>query len=130
MRSLEKRAKEVIMEQMHDLAEISTETVMELIEPHYIFDHQKAKQQAIRRKAHSLMAQFRDERGIRSFFACHDKDGNSKYINIETTKDLVALNAVEKQINNKFMGLNESKKKIELQRMKLIEQLTLWESEN
>ncbi len=130
MSALSKQVRQWVFEQMEEMAEIDTEEIMDLIRPHYDFDYDKGKEQAIRRQAHSLMARFRDEKGVRNCFACQDEDGNRKYINIDTTTDLEALNAVEKQINSKFNGLHKSKQKIEQQRMKLVEQLTLWESEN
>lgn len=123
--SLEKRAKEVILTQMVELGEISTETVMDLIRPHYSFDVSTAREQAIRRKANNLMSQFRDEQGVRTCFNCKDDTGNSKYVNIETTKSQNDLNKVESQINKKYLGLNASKNKIAKQREKLIGQVEL-----
>lgn len=129
MSALSKQVRKWVFEQMEDMTEINTEEIMDLIRPHYDFDYDKGKEQAIRRQAHSLMARFRDEKGLRSFFACQDEDGNSKYINIDTTRNMDALNAVEKQINNKFSGLRESKKKITQRRLQLSGQLTLFGEE-
>lgn len=120
--TLEKRAKEVIMGQIEDMGEITTEAVMDLIRPHFQFDYQNAKEQAIRRKANRLMSQFRDENGIRTCFSA----GDSKYINIDTTKDMQALNAVQKQIDEKYYGLNAAKKKINKRKRELEGQLPLF----
>jgi len=66
--SLGKRAKEVIMTQITEQMEkqdgiISEKEVMDLIEPHYFFNSDKAREQEIRRKANSLIAQFKKEKG-------------------------------------------------------------------
>lgn len=121
-RQLDKRAKEVIMQQMAELGEITTEAVMDLIRPHFMFDFQSAKEQAIRRKSNSLMAQFKDENGIRTCYS----NGESKYINIDTTNDWKALNKVERQINNKYYGLNSAKKKIQNRKRQLSGQVDIF----
>jgi hypothetical protein len=123
MRSLDKRAKEAVMNQMAELDEITTEAVMDLVRPHYIFDPFLSKEREIRVKANRLMAQFRDERGIRSCFNYKDAEGQSKYVNIDKTKNDEALKRVEAQIRAKFNGLNKAKRKITRRRLELAGQL-------
>lgn len=110
--ALDKRAKEVILQQMHDLGEITTEAVMDLVRPHFMFNALAAKEQAVRRKSHRLMAQFRDENGTRTCYSYEDDTGESKYINIDNTDDLDALTGVNIQISSKLYGLFQAKKKI------------------
>lgn len=127
--ALEKRAKEVIMSRMEGLKEITTEAVMALVRPHFQFDASKAREQALRRKAHSLMAQFKDETGVRTCFNYSD-NGESKYVNIDETKSLKALNGVDIQISKKYYGLNEAKKKINRRRIELSGQMELFDHGN
>jgi hypothetical protein len=128
MKNLDKRAKEVILAQMEELGEVTKEAVVELIRPHYIFDACVAREREIGKKANSLMAQFRDEHGARICYNYND-DGQSKYINVDTTKNLRALNGVEKQLNNKFYGLNQAKKKVEHRQLELSGQMELFDKE-
>ena len=127
-RTLEKRAKEVIISQMEQVgASITTEQVVELVRSHYQFDAKAAREKELKRKANQLMSQFKDENGIRVCFNCTDKNGVSKYVNIEQTKSMEDLESVEKQITRKFRGLNESKKKIAKQKFNLSKQLKMFE---
>lgn len=121
--SLEKRAKEAIMQQMEELGEITKENVMELIRPHFSPDLQILREQALGRAANNLMRSYKDDKGIRTCFNCKDNTGNSKYVNVDKTKDLGALNYIEKQLNKKYLGLNKSKKKINRRKQQLEGQL-------
>jgi hypothetical protein len=127
MKNLDKRAKEAIFEQIAELGEITTEAVMDLVTPHYAFNPRKAKEREIRRRANSLMSQFRDEQGIRTCFNYKDVDGQSKYVNVDETKNQTALNRVEQQINSKYDGLTKTKVKIERRQLKLNGQLGLFD---
>lgn len=122
--SLEKKAKETILQQMDDLGEITTEAVMDLIRPHYFFDIRKLREQALRRTANNLMRTYKDDKGIRICFNYKD-DGISKYVNVDSTKDLKALDIIEKQLSKKYNGLNQSKKKISNRRKELSGQLSI-----
>ncbi|MFA6941440.1 MAG: hypothetical protein WCQ54_10780 [Clostridiaceae bacterium] len=121
--SLEKRAKEVILQQMEELGEITKENVMELIRPHFSPDLQILREQALGRAANNLMRSYKDDKGIRTCFNCKDNSGNSKYVNVDKTKDLGALNYIEKQLNKKYLGLNQSKKKVSRRKQQLSGQL-------
>mgnify|MGYP000930057838 FL=1 len=107
--SLEKKAREAILQQMDELGEITTDAVMELIRPHYIFDIKKLRNQALRRTANSLMGRYKDDKGIRTCLNYKDA-GVSKYVNVDKTKNLKALENIEAQLNKKYKGLNASKK--------------------
>ena len=121
-RLLDKRAREVIIQQMTELGEITTDAVVDLLRPHFMFDYQGALEQSLKRKANSLMSQFKDDNGIRNCYS----NGDSKYINIDMTKDWKALNQVEKQINQKYYGLNCAKKKIRNRKRELSGQMDVF----
>lgn len=123
-RTLEKRARDVIVQIMMESGEMETEEIMDLIRPHYLFDPQKAKEQAIRRKAHQLASQIRDEKGTRTVFNCK-VDGTSKYINIDQSRDRDALRGVEYQLTEKLKGLNASAIKASRRRAEVEGQLSL-----
>lgn len=123
-RVLEKKAREKILEQMDEMGgEITTEQVMNLINPYYIFDDRKLREQALRRTANSLMARYKDDKGIRTCFNVKNKNGESAYVNIETTKDVEALNIIESHLDGQYQGLNMSKKKVQNRRKELSGQL-------
>ncbi len=122
--NLEKQAREAILKQMDELGEITTDTVMELIRPHYIFDIKKLRNQALRRVANSLMRRYKDDKGIRVCFN-YREDGVSKYLNVDKTNNLKALETIENQLNKKYKGLNESKKKVNMRKQVLKGQLSM-----
>lgn len=128
-RTLESKARDLIVEKMMESGEMETEEIMDLIRPHFLFDPSVAKEQAIRRKAHQLAAQIRDDKGIRTVFACN-VDGISKYVNIDESQDLESLRNVDHQLSEKLNGLKLSSAKASRRRMEVEGQLSLDLGEN
>lgn len=121
---LDKRARNIIIEQIKENGEMETEDIMDLIRPHYLFDPRKAREQAVRRKANQLASQVRDENGIRTVFNCRE-NGVSKYINVDVSNDLPALKNVECQLLEKLNGLKASTAKASRRRIEVEGQLSL-----
>lgn len=130
MKGLEKRAQKAILEQIGELDEVTKENVIELIRAHYFFDIESLKEQELGRAANRLIAKHKDDNGIRSFFNCKNDDGSSNYINVDKTKDLKALENIDKQLTNKYKGLNESRKKINRKQKELLGQVSFKDIEN
>lgn len=126
MSTLDKKAREVIIMQMKMLEEVSTESVMNLIRPHYRFDPKVTMEQALRRKAHSLMASIRDENGARSCYNCTDNLGESKYVNVDKTHDADALKGVEMQLKQKARGLAIARAKANRRHFELTGQMMMF----
>lgn len=122
--TLESKAKEMIMQKMLETGEMETEEIMDLIRPHFLFEPQVAREQMIRRKANQLASQIRDEKGIRTVFNCK-VGGISKYVNIDESRDTVALRSVEGQLDTKLNGLKISKAKASRRVMEVEGQLSL-----
>lgn len=122
--TLESKAKEMIMQKMLETGEMETEEIMDLIRPHFLFEPQVAREQMIRRKANQLASQIRDEKGIRTVFNCK-VGGISKYVNIDESRDTVALRNVEGQLDTKLNGLKISKAKASRRVMEVEGQLSL-----
>ena len=125
-KALDKRAADVILALMEDLGEVTTEAVMDLIRPHYMFDAHAAKEREVRRKTHSIMAKFKDDKGVRTCFSYTDALGQSKYVNIDETFDINALNGVDQQLNQKVSGLRKSGIKTSRRILELSGQLGLF----
>lgn len=125
-RSLDPKAKEYIVSQIREHGEVSTESVMELIRPHYQFDPLAAKEHLIRRTAHSVMRSIKDVDGTRTCFACKDNERNSLYVNIETSTDRKKLLEVEEQLKLKLSGLETSYQKTKTRRIEVDGQLTFF----
>ncbi len=123
-RTLESKARELIRQKMMESGEMETEEIMDLIRPHYLFDPAAAKEQAIRRKAHQLAAQIRDEKGVRSVFACK-VDGVSMYVNIDESRNTQNLRGVETQLAEKLEGLKRSSYKVSKRVMEVEGQMSL-----
>lgn len=112
MISLERKAKETILKQIEELGEITIENAIELVTPHFSFDADKSRKSAIRRKAISLIAQLRDEKGVRKCFVIKDTEGISKAINIEKNNNLAELEIVESSFNKIMSGYYSSIAKV------------------
>ena len=67
-RALDKRAREYIVNQMAELGSMTTDEVILLIEPHYMFDVEAAKTHMLKEQARRLMRGIRDKEGIRICF--------------------------------------------------------------
>lgn len=124
IRKLEPKAREMIKQKLYDAGEIETEEAMDIIRPHYLFNAVDAREREIRRTANQMMSSMRDEKGIRTIFACN-VDGISKYIDIDASKDPVALRGVEGQLTEKLNGLKLSSEKASKRRMEVEGQLCM-----
>ena len=71
-------ARDYIEEQVHDFGEITTDEVMELVRPHFLFDPETAREQQIRRVAHRIMSAVRGGRRHKDVFRC--EQGRRVYI--------------------------------------------------
>lgn len=123
---LTQEARQYIEDQIHDRGEITTEEVMDIIRPHFIFDMLSAKEQQIRRVAHRIMSGVRDENKTRICFAI-DKDGESVYVNVENSNSLEDLDKIRAQLGNKFDGLNKSLKKVNARTREVQGQMSMFD---
>lgn len=123
-RKLEPKAREMIRQKLYEAGEIETEEVMDMIRPHYLFNAVEAKEREIRRAAHQMMSGMRDEKGVRTTFACN-VDGVSKYVNVDSSNDPIALRGVEGQLKMKLDGLYISKSKASRRRMEVEGQMRM-----
>lgn len=124
MRKLEPKARKMIKQKMYEMAEIETEKVMDVIRPHFLFSAAAAEERELRRTAQQMMSSMRDEKGIRTVFNCK-VDGVSKYVNIDESKNMMALRSVEGQLSTKLNGLKASSDKASKRRMEVEGQLSL-----
>ena len=104
-------AKKYIENQIYSRGEITTEEVMDIVRPHFMFDMLSAREQQIRRVAHRIMSAVRADDGTRTCFAVN-KGGESTYVNVENTTSIEDLDKVKAQLGNKYDGLNRSLKKV------------------
>lgn len=119
-------AKQFIEDQIHDYGEITTEEVMDLIRPHFVFDPENAREQQIRRTAHRIMSGIRSYDRTRTCFAIK-KEGESTYVNVENTQNIEDLDKVRAQLGYKFDGLNRSLKKVNERALCLQGQLSFFD---
>lgn len=124
-KNLTPEARQYILEQMLEVGEITTEEVMQMIEPHFLFDPQTAREQQIRKLAHRLMGSIKDKNGQRNCFALQDE---KTYINVDKTSDIEALAKVEKALKLKLVGLGSSYKKVRRRRVEVEGQISFLEN--
>ncbi len=118
-------ARQFIEDQIHDYGEITTEEVMDLVRPHFVFDPESAREQQIRRTAHRIMSGIRSYDKTRTCFAIK-KEGESTYVNVENTQSIEDLDKVRAQLGYKFDGLNRSLKKVNERTLHLQGQLSFF----
>lgn len=87
--------------------EVTVDFVSELLRKVLVYDPQLVEEQWYRDKARRLLAQRRDESGVRIMFATQETD-QGVYINIETCKDLRKVRAVKAQLEDKYAGIAAS----------------------
>lgn len=113
-RLFDDRVKELICKKMEELgAEITQEQVIEIIEP-YVEDEiniAKLKESYKKTIANRLISSFRDDKGLRDWYAIREKS-ISRYINIEQTTNVKDLEIVDTSIENRIAGLRASKNKV------------------
>lgn len=128
-KALDKRAREVILMRMSERGEMAVEEVMDLVRPHYDFDPLVSKEREIRRKSNRLIAQLKDEQGVRTCFGYTDSNGQSKYINVDKTENVEALVAITSQINSNYNGLKKTAKKLNSRLLELVGQMKMFDQD-
>lgn len=109
-----KKVKKIIYEKMEEVgAEITQSQVIEIIEP-YIeaeIDIEKLKESHKKTIANRLISSFRDDKGLRSWYAIREKT-NSRYINVEQTTNIKDIEIVDTSIENRMVGLRAAQNKV------------------
>lgn len=123
-RKLEPKAREMIKHKLYEMGEIETEEAMEMIRPHFLFNPIIAKEKELRTVAQKMLSGIRDEKGVRTVFACN-VDGVSKYVNIDESRDIASLRGVDRQLAKKLEGLEASSAKASKRRMEVEGQMSL-----
>ena len=107
-RKYKKNIKETVEEFLQYTERPTIEDIVDIIRPHYRFTKQQLIERELMKKARYIMRSFKDGNGVRTYFS----DDNGTYINVENTNDMNDLQNVNKQLNNKFAGLNGAIKKV------------------
>lgn len=105
--------------------EVTVDFVSELLRKVLIYDPKMVEEQWYRNKARQLLAQRRDESGVRIMFATQEEK-QGVYINIETCKDLAKVRAVKTQLEDKYAGIAASIAKAKRREKQLEGQTTLF----
>lgn len=111
-KNLTKEAWDKIIKRIREDGIMDTETAMELVRPHYIFDPNAAREQGIRRKAQQIMASIRDGDNVRSVFNCRDAAGRSIYVDIDASDDLNVIIRIFERISSDINGLRQNALKL------------------
>lgn len=90
-----------------DSDEVTVDFVVGLLRQILIYDPKMVEEQWYRDKARRLLAQRRDESGVRVMFATQEPE-RGVFINIETCKDLSKVRAVKAQLEDKYAGIAAS----------------------
>lgn len=122
---LDQRARDYILGRLHDSGEMTREEIKDLIRPHFSFDAQAAKEQAIGRCANQLVSSLRDEQGVRTSFTLRNQD---LVVNVEKSKNLRNIRAVKEQLRKQITGTVASFQKTAQRESELLGQTSLYQS--
>jgi hypothetical protein len=109
--SLSKEAREAIKDHIRDHGELTRDKAYEIIEPQFTFYPDESKRREIYRAIQRIITSIRTNEGKRSCFN-YKTDKNSIYVNIETTKSVQSLDAVDDQLRRQHEGLEVSRKRV------------------
>lgn len=109
-----------------DSDEVTVDFVVGLLRQILIYDPKMVEEQWYRDKARRLLAQRRDESGVRVMFATQEPE-RGVFINIETCKDLSKVRAVKAQLEDKYAGIAASIAKAKRRVEELEGQTTLFQ---
>lgn len=124
---LEPRAKEYIIDQIRERGEMDKDEIRDLIRPHFQFDYQQAKEQAINRYANQLISQIRDDSGVRT---CFNIRGADTVVHVETCRSLGKVQTVQEQLEKQIIGTMASYRKTTRRVEELQGQLSLFQNAN
>lgn len=129
-RIITKEIKEQVYDEIQRLEsdEISVDFVAGLLRKLLVYDPKLVEDQWYRDKARRLLAQRRDDCGIRVMFATQEPD-RGVYINIEACKNLNKVRAVKNQLADKYAGIGASLAKASRRVMELEGQLSLFHND-
>lgn len=116
----DKKVKERIEILIKDGKARSREELYEIMEPYYQEDPEASKYRDFRCWCNGILASFKDEDGVRSclnFKKVTKKKGKvikseSRWVDIDTTKDLKALKEIEKSLDKKRAGITNTQMKV------------------
>ena len=111
-----KTIKEIVAKYLEYTERPTLQDIMNLIQPFYSFDEESLVTKELKSKARYIISTFRDKSGIRTYFS----DDSGVYINIETSRDLVDLSKVNRQLNRKYAGINAAISKLRKKITKLV----------
>lgn len=121
---LTKRAKEVIVEKMRDNGEMTKAEIADLVRPHFLFDLQELKEQAINRYVGRLVSQLRDDDGTRTSFVLR---GENLVVNVDKSVSLLNVTAVKEQLRKQIVGTLASYRKTRKRESELAGQISMFE---
>ena len=101
--------------------------VAKIIEPHVReeIDMAKLYEKDLYRRARNFMKREKDEDGISNWYC----DGSGKFVNVQTTDSMPALNKVGNQLKQKYISLNSGIDKVNKRKQVLFDQLSMFDGE-
>jgi hypothetical protein len=105
-------AKEVLKEIAIEIGLCKSKDACDLLRPHIEYDLEVLKEKELRQQANRIFAGIRDKNKERSCLNYKDKDGESTFVNVDTTEDKDALAGVRLQIDKKYTGIKKTRNKV------------------
>jgi len=117
--------KAIVLSEIPSIADLTKDKVIEIIRDYIECDKELLYKQFLGRKADRVMGSIRDEKGVRIYLS----NGAGRYINVETSEDVIDLTNVEKQLFIKLKGLSKSYKKTIDRKKTVSDQITMFDEE-
>lgn len=115
-RLIDPKERKILRTRIEELEIVDLEEIKEIVLPYIELDYERALDQAAHKVAKNIIASIRDDKGVRKFYSTKE----SEFVNIESTTDIRALQAVENQLSIKVKGLNRAKNKVTKERKRVI----------
>ena len=122
-----KEARKYIIDRLRSSGEMTKSEIADLIRPHFIFDAVTAREQAVNRYVGKLVAQMKDEQGVRDNFIIKNQD---VVVNLENCTSLQNITAVKEQLRKQAIGTIASYRKAKRRQAALIGQISLFEDKS
>lgn len=119
---IDKENRRIVLDKMRDEGIMSTEDIMNLIRPCFMWNADEARERDLKRQVNNLVRTLKDERNIRS---CFKLDEDDTYVNVDVCQDAKKVGAIENQLYEKYQGLQVSHDKVQDRRKQIEGQANL-----
>lgn len=121
---IDPKAKARIREIIENRGSCSKEEAREIVRPYAEFDPKAMEDFILDIQINRIFAGPKDKKKVRKYLNYKNAKGESIFVNIDTSRDRIALAAVNEQITKKFNGIKKTRKKVNKRQNYIVNQIT------